>query len=59
MTVSGQGLFGQLSTARMRKRMTDLTDAVSLLNFLFLSGPPSPLGTDCVRVAGCPERCIP
>ncbi len=34
-----------------------LTDAVAILNHLFLQGAPPALGTDCVRIVGCPEVC--
>jgi CSLREA domain-containing protein len=43
----------------------DLSDGVRLLAFLFgtcSSSPPCPphvLGTDCVRIAGCPDVCQP
>ena len=35
----------------------DLGDAVAVLNYLFLDGAPPELGTACVRIVGCPERC--
>ncbi len=35
----------------------DLSDPVSILGFLFLGGSPPVLGTECVRIAGCPESC--
>ena len=34
-----------------------LTDAIHLLRYLFQRGPMPALGVECVRVAGCPERC--
>ncbi|MEM7230977.1 MAG: CotH kinase family protein, partial [Planctomycetota bacterium] len=34
-----------------------LTDAIHLLNYLFLSGAPPRLGSDCVIVADCPSAC--
>jgi hypothetical protein len=36
----------------------DLSDAVAVLAFLFRSGAPPALGTGCVRIDGCPERCV-
>jgi len=35
----------------------NLTDGISVLNFLFRRGAPPALGTDCVRVDGCPDAC--
>jgi len=35
----------------------DVSDAVRLLHYLFLSGPPPALGTDCTPIAGCPDAC--
>ncbi len=35
----------------------DLTDAVFLLSHLFLGGLPPALGSECVRIAGCPPAC--
>ena len=35
----------------------NITDAIHLLNFLFLAGPPPAEGTRCVRMAGCPDAC--
>ena len=35
----------------------DLSDAVALLNWQFLGGPPHVLGTDCTPIVGCPEIC--
>jgi hypothetical protein len=35
----------------------DLTDAVGLLEHLFLAGPPPALGTDCVDIPGCQDTC--
>ena len=33
----------------------DLSDAVATLSLLFLGGSPPALGTECVRIEGCPE----
>jgi hypothetical protein len=38
-------------------RQMDISDAVTCLGFLFLGGPPPALGTECVRITGCPENC--
>jgi hypothetical protein len=35
----------------------DLSDPVSLLGFLFLGGTPPVLGTECIKIAGCPAKC--
>lgn len=35
----------------------DLTDAITLLQFLFITGTPHALGTECTPIPGCPERC--
>ena len=35
----------------------DLSDPVSILGFLFLGARPPALGTECVRIIGCPEGC--
>jgi hypothetical protein len=35
----------------------DLSDGVSLLSFLFLGSKPPALGTECVRIVGCPDLC--
>jgi hypothetical protein len=35
----------------------NIGDAVFLLNYLFRSGPPPTLGTDCVQIAGCLNGC--
>jgi hypothetical protein len=35
----------------------DLSDGVSLLSFLFLGSKPPALGTECVPIVGCPEKC--
>jgi hypothetical protein len=35
----------------------DIADAVYVLVHLFLGGEPPALGTQCVRIAGCPEVC--
>jgi len=34
----------------------DMSDAVSILTFLFLGTQPPILGTDCVPIAGCPDN---
>ncbi|MGQ9588672.1 MAG: chitobiase/beta-hexosaminidase C-terminal domain-containing protein [Planctomycetota bacterium] len=44
LDANGDGLFS-------------LSDPVYLLNYLFLGGPPPALGTDCVRIEGCPDAC--
>jgi len=36
-----------------------LTDAILLLNYLFLDGPEHFLGAACVRIGGCPDACVP
>ena len=33
----------------------DLSDPVSILGFLFLGSDPPALGSECVRIEGCPE----
>lgn len=35
----------------------DLSDALQLVNRLFLRGPPHVLGNQCVSIAGCPSLC--
>ena len=35
----------------------DLPDAVHMLRYLFLEGPPPLLGTECVWIEGCPDVC--
>ncbi|MBN1422437.1 MAG: lamin tail domain-containing protein [Planctomycetes bacterium] len=35
----------------------DLGDGIYLLNYLFASGPPPVAGSECRRIAGCPEAC--
>ena len=35
----------------------DLSDPVGILGFLFLGAKPPALGTECVRIVGCPEKC--
>ncbi len=37
----------------------DLADPIHLLSYLFGGGPPPVLGTDCVRIPGCPTMCFP
>jgi len=36
----------------------DLSDAVRVLVFLFQGEAPPALGTECVRLLSCPERCL-
>jgi len=35
----------------------DFSDAIYLMRFLFQRGPLPHLGTNCVRIAGCPDSC--
>ncbi len=35
----------------------DVADAIALLGYLFGSARPPALGTDCVRISGCPTAC--
>ena len=35
----------------------DLSDAVAVLNYLFRGSAPPALGTECVRIEGCPDVC--
>jgi hypothetical protein len=35
----------------------DISDPVGILGFLFLGAKPPALGTGCVRIVGCPEKC--
>jgi serine/threonine protein kinase len=35
----------------------DLSDPVSSLTYLFSTGRPPVLGTECVRITGCPDKC--
>ena len=35
----------------------DLSSAVRALQFLFFGGDPHPLGSECVTLPGCPDRC--
>ncbi len=37
----------------------DIGDAIFLLNRIALGGPPHVLGESCVRIADCPDNCIP
>ena len=37
----------------------DLSDAVSVLQYLFQSKLPHVLGTTCVPIGGCPQACTP
>ena len=36
----------------------NITDAVQMLSFLFQGGGPPALGTECVRIIGCPDVCV-
>ena len=38
-------------------RGVNLSDAVFVLNHLFVQGPPHVLGTDCVQIDGCEPGC--
>jgi len=35
----------------------DLSDAVLILDFLFVGTKSPALGTECVPISGCPDRC--
>jgi hypothetical protein len=35
----------------------DISDGVAMLEFLFTGGPRHILGSDCARIAACPEHC--
>ncbi|MBI4585554.1 MAG: DUF1565 domain-containing protein, partial [Planctomycetes bacterium] len=37
--------------------VVDISDGIATLLFLFSSGNPHPLGSECVPNAGCPDRC--
>ena len=37
----------------------NITDVISLLEYLYQNGPPPELGTDCVRLEGCANLCVP
>lgn len=37
--------------------VVNITDAVHMLSFLFQGGGPPALGTECVRIEGCPDAC--
>lgn len=37
----------------------DISDAISLLGYLFLGGRPPALGVECVPIEGCPDACAP
>jgi hypothetical protein len=54
---TGAGGNGALFDASGDDRV-DLTDAVSILGFLFLGGPPHTLGTECVSIADCDPVCV-
>lgn len=55
------GLEGPEGNARLLDVDGDgevrITDAIGLLSFLFQSGPAPALGTECVRIEGCPNVC--
>ncbi len=36
----------------------NVTDGIHVLLYLFADGAPPALGTDCVRVEGCPDVCV-
>ena len=40
-------------------QQSNLTDAVFLLLYLFNNGAPPALGTECLRLADCPDACAP
>ena len=55
-TASSPG-SGDLALADVnRDDRIDLSDPVSILGFLFLGSEPPALGTECVRIAGCPDQ---
>jgi hypothetical protein len=35
----------------------NLTDPIYILTYLFQGGPPPVLGSRCVRIEGCPDKC--
>jgi hypothetical protein len=37
----------------------DLSDAIGLLNWLLVGGPPHAMGEECRGIEGCPARCGP
>lgn len=37
--------------------LAEVTDAIGILEFLFLQGPPHALGTRCIRIEGCTPAC--
>jgi hypothetical protein len=37
----------------------NITDVISLLDYLYQNGPPPEAGTDCVRLEGCTNLCLP
>lgn len=39
--------------------VVDLSDAIAVFGYLFLGTAPPVLGTDCVRIPGCPDACVP
>jgi len=38
-------------------RAIDVADAIRLLAYLYLSGPPHVLGADCTPIVGCSDAC--
>jgi hypothetical protein len=51
----GAGALGLLDVNG--DRSIDLSDPVSMLTFLFSAGNPPALGTECVPIDGCSDRC--
>jgi hypothetical protein len=37
----------------------DISDPIGALGFLFTGGSPPALGTSCVPIVGCPDKCTP
>ncbi len=40
-------------------KLINIADVVYLLAYLFNGGAPPVLGTECVRIPGCPDVCVP
>ena len=57
------GVFGHPSNQALLDvdgdQQSNLTDAVFLLLYLFNNGAPPALGTECLRLADCPDACAP
>ena len=57
------GVFGHPSNQALMDvdgdQQSNLTDAVFLLLYLFNNGAPPALGTECLRLADCPDVCVP